>query len=63
MIELLTAQEVAKLLKVNYRKVLDLIAAGELKAHKVGRVFRVRQKDLDTYLRSAKVQTIWDHMK
>ena len=58
MIDLLTAQEVAKALKVNYRKVLDMIALGELKAYRIGRVFRVSKDELDRYLRNVKIDPI-----
>lgn len=45
-----TPKEVAKLLRVNERTVLNLIAAGELKAHRVGRQYRISQEQLDEYL-------------
>ncbi|MEE8186794.1 MAG: helix-turn-helix domain-containing protein [Nitrososphaerales archaeon] len=35
--QLLTPKQVAQLLQVNYHKVLDMIALGELTAYKVGR--------------------------
>lgn len=56
-IDLLTAQEVAKALKVNYRKVLDMIALGELQAYRIGRVFRVSKDELDRYLRNVKLDS------
>lgn len=56
----LTPKEVSKILKVNYRKVLDLIAEGELKAYRVGRMFRIPRHELQRYLRSVRVETPWE---
>ncbi len=63
MVDLLTAQEVAKALKVNYRKVLDMIALGELKAYRIGRVFRVSKDELDRYLRNVKLDSLRGHRR
>ena len=63
MIDLLTAQEVAKALKVNYRKVLDMIALGELKAYRIGRVFRVSKDELERYLRTVKLDSLQGHRR
>ena len=55
---LLTVAEVAELLKVNRRTVLDLIAAGEMRAINVGGAsthgarWRVTQRDLSRFLDS-----------
>ena len=57
----LTPKEVAKILKVNYRKVLDLIVGGELKAYRVGRMFRIPRRELQRYLRSVRVETPWEN--
>ena len=54
--QLLTPKEVAKLLRVNYRKVLDLIALGDLRAYKVGGVFRICEEEITRYLRSVEVE-------
>lgn len=48
--QLLTAGEVADLLRVSTMTVYRLIRAGELPAVRVGRSYRVRQVDLDAYL-------------
>ena len=53
---LYTSKEVAGLLKVNYRKVLDMIALGELTAYRIGGVFRISEEEIDRYLNSVKVQ-------
>jgi excisionase family DNA binding protein len=47
---LLTANEVADLLRVSTMTVYRLIRAGELPAVRVGRNYRVRSGDLDRYL-------------
>lgn len=49
---LLTAQEVADLLRVSTMTVYRLIRRGDLPAVKVGRSYRVIQSELDRYLRS-----------
>jgi excisionase family DNA binding protein len=50
--QLLTAGEVADLLRVSTMTVYRLIRGGELPAVRVGRSYRVRQADLDTYLQT-----------
>lgn len=50
--KLLTAGEVADLLRVSTMTVYRLIRGGELKAVRVGRSYRVRQDELDAYLQS-----------
>lgn len=57
MTELLTPKEVANILKVNYRKVLDMIALGELRAYRIGRVFRIAESEVYRYLQSVKIET------
>lgn len=47
---LLTTQEVADLLKVTVRTVYNLLESGELQGVKVGRVWRVREEDLEAFL-------------
>ena len=46
----LTVQEVADLMRVSTMTVYRLIKSGELPAVRVGRSFRVRDVDVDTYL-------------
>lgn len=48
--QLLTAGEVADLLRVSTMTVYRLIRGGELPAVRVGRSYRVRSVDLDSYL-------------
>jgi excisionase family DNA binding protein len=45
-----TVKEVAALLRVNERTVLNLIDRGELKANRVGSLWRISQEALDEYL-------------
>jgi excisionase family DNA binding protein len=47
---LMTANEVADLLRVSTMTVYRLIRSGELPAVRVGRNYRVRSGDLDHYL-------------
>lgn len=47
---LLTAAEVADQLRVSTMTIYRLIRSGELPAVRVGRNYRVRQRDLDAYL-------------
>jgi excisionase family DNA binding protein len=46
----LTVAEVAELMRVSTMTVYRLIKAGDLAAVRVGRSFRVRETDVDTYL-------------
>ena len=57
--QLLTPREAAAHLRVHYRTVLDLIALGELRASRTGRVFRINRNEISRYLRSTEVQTPW----
>ena len=49
---LLTAAEVAEQLRVSTMTVYRLIRSGELAAVRVGRNYRVRERDLEDYLAS-----------
>jgi excisionase family DNA binding protein len=49
--EFLTPKEVAALLKIRVRVVVDLLRERKLKGVKAGHVWRVRREDLDDYLR------------
>ena len=52
---LLTVAEVAGVMRVSRMTVYRLIRKGQLKAIRVGRNYRVREKDLDLYLESQAV--------
>lgn len=46
----LTVQEVAELMRVSTMTVYRLIKAGELRASRVGRSFRLLESEVETYL-------------
>jgi excisionase family DNA binding protein len=48
--QLLTAREVAEALRVHLNTVHRLIHAGDLRAYKVARDWRIKRSDLDAYL-------------
>jgi len=48
--ELLTAQEAAAYLRINLKLLYKLIDSGEIKAKRVGRVYRITKTALNTYL-------------
>ena len=48
--EIYTAEEAAEVLKISYRKVLDLIKKGELEAKKVGKAYRITDNQIKNYL-------------
>ncbi|GAA4620966.1 helix-turn-helix domain-containing protein [Saccharopolyspora hordei] len=52
-VRFLTVAEVAKLMRVSKMTVYRLVHAGELPAARVGRSFRVAEKDVHAYLESA----------
>ena len=58
MVELFTPAEVAKILRINYHKVLDMIHLGELDAYQIGGVFRISRSAIQQYLDSVKVPQI-----
>lgn len=58
-IELYTPKDVAKIFNVNYRKVLDLIALGELQAYRIGGAFRISQSEILRFLDTHKVKSHW----
>lgn len=56
---LYTVQEVSEILAVGYRKVLDLIALGELNAYKIGINYRIAPYELEKFLQSCKTKSYW----
>ena len=48
--EMLTPKVVAETLHVSEREVLELIAAGELRAKKIGASYRIKRSDLEAFL-------------
>lgn len=53
---LLTVAEVSDVLRVSNMTVYRLIKAGQLGAIRVGKNYRIRQSDLETYLEGGVVQ-------
>ncbi|MDR1971678.1 MAG: helix-turn-helix transcriptional regulator [Treponema sp.] len=58
--ELLTAEDVAKQLRIKKYTVYELIKRGELPSSKVGKQVRISQADIDRYLRASKTACPWD---
>ena len=56
--EFLTLREAAKVLRLHPRTVREYIRRGELKARIIGRRYRFRRSDLDTFFENA--PTNWD---
>ena len=49
------AEDLAKLLEVNIMTIYRYIKAGRLKAHKIGREFRISKEEFDKFLSRTKV--------
>lgn len=49
--EFYKAEELAKLLEVNIMTIYRYIKAGRLKAHKIGRDFRIDKKEFQSFLK------------
>jgi excisionase family DNA binding protein len=58
--DLLTPTEVLGCLRVNVRTVYRLMRTGVLPAVRVGRQWRVRRSDLDSWLRRQAPESPWD---
>jgi len=52
--EVYSSKEVADKFKVTYLTVFRWIKSGKLKAFKVGKQYRIKQEDLDTFIQSSK---------
>ena len=59
-IKLFTPQEIADVLKINYRKVLDLIHIGKLQAYRVGNSLRISEESLIKFLDNFIEQNSWE---
>lgn len=55
-IEILTPHETAAILKINYRKVLDLIALKKLGAYKIGSTYHIPIHEIHNYLEKVKTK-------
>jgi excisionase family DNA binding protein len=53
---LVTAAEVASTMRVSTMTVYRLIQAGDLPATRIGRSYRIRRSDLETYLATRRVE-------
>jgi len=56
---LLTPKQVARILNVSYRKVLELIILGSLPAFKIGSAYRIEQSAVHHYLESVRFKSGW----
>jgi excisionase family DNA binding protein len=56
-VKFLTVAEVAAVMRVSKMTVYRLVHSGELPAVRVGRSFRVREKDVNDYLKHSFYQT------
>jgi len=52
-----TVYEIAKILKVHWQTVLDFIRSGRLKAFKLGRGYRIEEKDLRKFIEKGKTRS------
>ena len=50
-LEILTANEACKILKISRFTLYKLITSGQLKARKVGRSYRLLKEDLKTFMK------------
>ena len=55
-IQFFSPNDISLILRVSYHKVLDLIAMGNLRAFKIGGVYRVSKADFEFYLQSVEVE-------
>ena len=53
---LISPEDVSKILCINYRKVLELILRGEIKAYKIGRQYRLEESDVLEFLQKNTVR-------
>lgn len=54
--EFYTAEELAEKLKVNIMTIYRYIKAGKIKAYKIGKEFRIDQKELGRFLDASKTK-------
>lgn len=53
--EFYTAEEIAKILGYNIMTIYRYIKAGKIKAYKVGKEFRIKVKDFNSFLDKLKI--------
>jgi len=56
--QIFTPEQVAKKLQVHHLTVLRLIKAGKLGASKIGRVYRIQEGDILSYLNANRMSSI-----
>lgn len=56
--KLLTVKEVTKILKVHWQTVLEYIRQGKLIAVRMGRGYRIDERDLQTFINERKTKKI-----
>lgn len=54
--EFYTARELAEKLRVNIMTIYRYIKAGKLKAHKIGKEFRIDKNEFDNFLHKTKTK-------
>ena len=52
-----TPREIAIMLSVHHRTILNMIVAGKLTAFKVGRQYRISQSNLAEYIQQSQVES------
>ena len=57
--QLLSPKQEAEKLQIHYRKVLDFIVLGELKAYQIGGVYRIEPGELFEFLQKKKYKSYW----
>ena len=55
--EFMSLEEVAQLMDVNYQLIYKLVRGGELRAARLGKVYRVHKQDLEAYLERSKAES------
>jgi len=55
--KLLTPEEVAERLRIHHLTVMNYLRAGKIKGHKIGRLWRVKEGDLDAFIEAGQRPT------
>jgi excisionase family DNA binding protein len=53
---MLTLKEVAKRLNLHYNTIYNYVRLGELKAIKFNKVYRIREQDLDKFIKARRLK-------
>jgi len=57
--QFLTPKEVADKLQVSYRKILDLVQLGQIKAVKIGSIYRIPESAINHYIHKHEFNSYW----